>query len=916
MAQTAPPSSASAAQTIYAQSPPSASILAQRRRSTAAHARPAGPPPSHPIPNLPPAGPPPAVQLPRPPVDDRYDDQPYSEGRPSIGSRSQSAPFARPAASPGLAAVASFAEARDRQAAASSSSLRAFAPVSPSSEDLLDPPPPSLLLSRSAHEPPPPPSPDRLEPPQENRRPPSSRRALTRALELAREAVELDSSNVDPEAAVMAYGRSVALLSEVMERVRRGEDSTDPRRRNGRRRSVVAQEEEIRRLQQIHDTYADRMNILSLIYSIPPIPYNSASMYAAASTSEASTRSPSPSASTSTRSESAASSRDHHDDGSSYDRHSGVEAIGSAVFMASSDEGDNSSSSSHHPYAAASQVESQLPPPQIVTPTATLPGTRTSILRARSNSAALPPPAPPPLTSPPPAPSQSADNSPNIPPASTHHLTVVGRQRGNSINHRRTGSGSRLASLQEEQERYDPASAPREDEYVGRGSMSETPRAFAKESPPLPPIPSPTSDAPNTPRSQPATLPPSPRTTAFVVPRPRGASQLASVRQDTVTPPIINQTTNQGTIYQRRSKMSAPASSDTSSPTESSVSLASTSLPKASAISLTSSSSSSSATGGPTSRSRSSSQPGRRPSIVNGQIQSPPGEMPPPLPMNGAAPRKVSIPQKLNPYSLTVQTDMIPPALAASSPMTPVSPLPPAAPSDALLKPYHMMNLLRATMESATGGYVTRRLHVPQEVWSQGGAKLNNTSEKVRVVAILCSALEDLALQSSEYFGAGNVSSGLAMGIGSITRKEADAWQGKLEEFSAVCDGVVASFGKKLSVGEGFVVKKSTWSDRMTRSFDKLTNNGKTLDSPAAYVQGLRKLFLHVQLLDEHTKAVKAHPVAPAYAAFPIDMRASIEAKLKRCSEFFATVILTFVIRDLAQLLDKYVKRCEKWLEE
>ena len=251
MAQTAPPSSASAAQTIYAQSPPSASILAQRRRSTAAHARPAGPPPSHPIPNLPPAGPPPAVQLPRPPVDDRYDDQPYSEGRPSIGSRSQSAPFARPAASPGLAAVASFAEARDRQAAASSSSLRAFAPVSPSSEDLLDPPPPSLLLSRSAHEPPPPPSPDRLEPPQENRRPPSSRRALTRALELAREAVELDSSNVDPEAAVMAYGRSVALLSEVMERVRRGEDSTDPRRRNGRRRSVVAQEEEIRRLQQI-----------------------------------------------------------------------------------------------------------------------------------------------------------------------------------------------------------------------------------------------------------------------------------------------------------------------------------------------------------------------------------------------------------------------------------------------------------------------------------------------------------------------------------------------------------------------------------------------------------------------------------------------------------------------------------------
>ncbi|KAL1737650.1 hypothetical protein HDZ31DRAFT_70964 [Schizophyllum fasciatum] len=249
MAQTAPPSSASAAQTIYAQ-PPSASILAQRRRSTAAHTRPAGPPPSHPIPSLPPAGPPPALQLPSPPVDDRYDEQPYGDGRPSIGSRSHSAPFARPAPSPNLAAVASFADVRDRQAAAASTS-HAFASVASSSEDLLDPPPPSLLSPRSAPEPPPPPYPDRLEPPHENKRPPSSRRALTRALELAREAVELDSSNVDPEAAVMAYGRSVALLSEVMERVRRGEDSTDPRRKNGRRRSVVAQEEEIRRLQQI-----------------------------------------------------------------------------------------------------------------------------------------------------------------------------------------------------------------------------------------------------------------------------------------------------------------------------------------------------------------------------------------------------------------------------------------------------------------------------------------------------------------------------------------------------------------------------------------------------------------------------------------------------------------------------------------
>jgi hypothetical protein len=80
---------------------------------------------------------------------------------------------------------------------------------------------------------------------------PSSRRTLTRALELAREAVQLDSRMDDPHGAIVAYGRSVSLLQEVMHRVMAGEDSTESRRRNGRRRSVVAQEEEIRRLKAI-----------------------------------------------------------------------------------------------------------------------------------------------------------------------------------------------------------------------------------------------------------------------------------------------------------------------------------------------------------------------------------------------------------------------------------------------------------------------------------------------------------------------------------------------------------------------------------------------------------------------------------------------------------------------------------------
>ena len=75
-------------------------------------------------------------------------------------------------------------------------------------------------------------------------------------------------------------------------------------------------------------------------------------------------------------------------------------------------------------------------------------------------------------------------------------------------------------------------------------------------------------------------------------------------------------------------------------------------------------------------------------------------------------------------------------------------------------------------------------------------------------------------------------------------------------------------------------------------------------------------MFLHVQLLDEHTMALNAQPMSPVYASLPTEIRMALEPKLRRSSEFFASVVLTFVIRDMALLLDKYVKKCEKWLAE
>ncbi|KAI0670069.1 hypothetical protein C8Q78DRAFT_1146204 [Trametes maxima] len=912
---------------------PSSSSFASRRRSTAGHTPPPppGPPPSQPVPSLPVAG------LSR---YETYDGMPDASGSgPDVPSMNST--YARPTPSPSLAAVTAFSQAR--YTSASTTGYPSPTLSGASSDNLADSPPRSMLR------PPPPPAPattqeavpDRLllapnVDPRPSGQRPSSRRALTRALELAREAVRLDSTNDDPDGAVMAYARSVALLSEVMERVMRGEDSTESsKRRNGRRRSVVAQEEE-------HDTYAERMNILSVVYDIPLPPHSPSSVYASssASVSSDSTRPSSPMSTTPTSERSPSRTREGDQRHSTEtvradDDESGILSRNSSHtslshFSTRSAYSGSGATSPVHPYAAA--VAPSVPP---LPPTETGASSRTSIIRSRPRAGStLPPPAPPPTHLPPPAPSPTHAEPPDLTPTHTRPPTDVVRARGHSISHRRTGSNGRLVPLREES--VDGTSAE-QNNHVG-----ESPRPRSRlnvyphgASPPLPPLPSPSVESSVAARNglaEPAS--PTPGSPGqFMTPRPRGGSTL-SVRSEvtpTSKPPLINTSPALGTISQRRGKTSAPpgAGGDAPSPTDSTLSAASaptgmgriaSALPASTVSSLG------------ISRTRASSQPGRRPSIVTANSY-------PAVQAGSPVPRKVSIPSRLNPSSppqITVNTALLSPPLSLSAltspplvppppipyaniPTAPLSPLPSTAPPDPLRKPYHMMFLLRQTMTSKTGGYITRRLHVPQEVWSQGGAKLTNVPEKIRVVEVLCSALEEVQHWSADYFGAGNVSSGMALGIGSIGRKEGELWASKLEDFSSVCDGVVGQFGKKLGVGEGFITKKSSgvtsWGGRLTRQFDKITN-GKNLDSPALYVQGLSKLFQAAQILDEHTKAAGQQSLAPLYAAFPADIRAALDNKLRHASEFFAKVVLTFVIRDMALLLDKYVKKCEKWLAE
>lgn len=591
------------------------------------------------------------------------------------------------------------------------------------------------------------------------------------------------------------------------------------------------------------------MNILSLIYSIPPIPHSPSSVYAPSSSTE-STQPPSPtSLSQSSDSHTSTSSvTEHTQDDAHYpvlnddvhDEQDAHEGIGSALLNAAHLSREFSSSSlSQHPYAASADADSSPGSKQAtLSRTSTLPVNRTShqspvVGRPRAASV-LPPAAPPPISSPPPPPQElSSTFSSTIPSSQTARFLEASRPRGSSLGHSRTGSGTRLTSVTEEGIKVDDLTQGDDIQFEDDLTTSltrrpDTPRLAKRDSHPLPPLPSPTSAAhPFRTAAAPAATsrpPGSPAPTQFTSSRPRGESLSVMGGQ-----PLINSTIAMGTIHQRRSKMSAPPPTSpmaSSSPTEPNPPSTFSQLP----AKVPTSPPSSGITPTP-GRSRASSQPGRRPSVVNGQI-SPFEPQRPPLPQtalpNG---RKISTSSKLNQNislniqiqpQLLIQTELLsppalsllpPPAMLTNIPTTPTSPLPPAPPTDSQRKPYHMMALLANTMNSRSGGYITRRLHVPQGVWSQGGAKLTNVPEKVRVVEVLCSALEEMQQSSVECFGAGSVCSGLALGIGSVGRNEAEAWVSKLEEFSSICDSVVANFGKKLGVGEGFVSKKSGVGD-------------------------------------------------------------------------------------------------------
>jgi hypothetical protein len=285
-----------------------------------------------------------------------------------------------------------------------------------------------------------------------------------------------------------------------------------------------------------------------------------------------------------------------------------------------------------------------------------------------------------------------------------------------------------------------------------------------------------------------------------------------------IQPVKLSTTTTGSAISQRRQKNSETgtfsAASSTTDLVGSTTRLTSQQLPSSTATSL-----------GLTGRNRAVSNPGRRPTNLG--VTEQPGRPPIPMPPLSAG-LKRHFPGRFTPLMQTISSPAVPTIyhpFTGDAPTAgkPLSAPAPAPPREAVLRPYYLMSLLRKSMVDRTGGFITPKLHVPNEVWTQGGAKLHNHADKMKALDILASALDELITASVEFCGAGGVT-GLS---GALGRTEAERWAGKLEDFDRSLSQVGEVYGKKLGVGDGFVAKKTggmaALTGKFTRGLDRMT---------------------------------------------------------------------------------------------
>ncbi|KAE8210599.1 hypothetical protein CF327_g5548 [Tilletia walkeri] len=240
-------------------------------------------------------------------------------------------------------------------------------------------------------------------------------------------------------------------------------------------------------------------------------------------------------------------------------------------------------------------------------------------------------------------------------------------------------------------------------------------------------------------------------------------------------------------------------------------------------------------------------------------------------------------------------------------------------PANVILRPFHVIRQLQ--MSLSTGAHLTRKLYAPKNLWAnaqQAGAKIALLDLKVRMLDLVATGMEPVEAGGKALLNPVTSQPGLLA-------VQATRFSRQLDEFELLLMDVQNTLAQKLSIVEPVAGKKTknafgSIGSRLKGSFGGLTSSSKGLDSPMEYMVSLSRLCAKLGHLDQHVQSVvraqsgasENEPRSPGtetYAALPSEVRLSIEAKLKRTSDWLANVLLCFVLRDMAVVMDRYTKR-------
>jgi hypothetical protein len=135
---------------------------------------------------------------------------------------------------------------------------------------------------------------------------------------------------------------------------------------------------------------------------------------------------------------------------------------------------------------------------------------------------------------------------------------------------------------------------------------------------------------------------------------------------------------------------------------------------------------------------------------------------------------------------------------AAHQPLAPERP-----PADLALRPFHLMRLLRRTMTTPGGAYLSKRMHVAPETWTLMGVHLPAVDVKVEAIQQLSDGLLALERVGAPLLGPAQLGTARVQEVGR-------EWAKALEAFERLIDDLQLTLGKKLSMEFGGHVKKSS----------------------------------------------------------------------------------------------------------